>query len=227
MKGTNATIISVNVGLPASLKHGEKVVVSGIRKQSVQDRIKVSFDGLPGDGQADLVNHGGPDKAVCVYSFDHYPYWEERLGRQLEAGSFGENFTLSGRDEEDWCIGDKVRIGTALLQVSQPRQPCFKLGARHGVPELGEWVTATGYTGFYFRVLIEGEVKAGDKAVIEERHDAAITIAEANLVMHHNKSDLAGIRKLLAVDELSASWRKTLQARLDRLTGESELEKVN
>ncbi|WP_127531549.1 MOSC domain-containing protein [Paenibacillus kobensis] len=225
MKRSNVTIISVNVGMPASLNHGEKVVQSGIRKQPVPGSIAITAGGLPGDGQADLINHGGPDKAVCVYGYDHYPYWEERLGLSLEVGSFGENFSLSGWDEMDWCIGDQVRIGTALLQVSQPRQPCFKLGARHGVPELGEWVAETGYTGFYLRVLNDGVVQAGDEAVIVDRHAASITIAEANRVMHHDKSDTDGIRKLLAVEELAGSWQKTLQARLARLTGASVTEK--
>ncbi|MNF93604.1 6-N-hydroxylaminopurine resistance protein [compost metagenome] len=118
-----------------------------------------------------------------------------------------------------------MRIGTVLLQVSQPRQPCFKLGARHGVPELGEWVAATGYTGFYLRVLNEGVIHAGDEARIVDRHAASVTIAEANRVMHHDKADTDGIRRLLAVEELAASWHKTLQARLGRLTGETVTDK--
>lgn len=221
MKRSNATVISVNVGMPASLDHGGKAVLSGIRKQPVQGGITVAAGGLPGDGQADPVHHGGPDKAVCAYSFNHYPYWEKRLGRPLEAGAFGENLTLSGWNEADWRIGDQVRIGTALLQVSQPRQPCYKLGARHGVPELTQWVASTGYTGFYLRVLKEGVVQAGDEAVVVERHAASITIAEANRVMHRDKADADGIRRLLAVDELAGSWREMLQARLARLTEET------
>ncbi|GMK38770.1 MOSC domain-containing protein [Paenibacillus sp. CCS19] len=213
----NTIVASINVGMPDQLKHGNKEVQSGIRKAPVVGNIRISSNGLPGDGQADLKHHGGPDKAICAYSADHFPYWEERLGFPLSAGAFGENFTLTGWSESDWCIGDHVRVGTALLQISQPRQPCYKLGARHERPELTAWVTENGYTGFYFRVLVEGEAAAGDSMVVIERDLAGITIAEANRVMHHDKTDASGIKRLLAVPALSESWRETLTERLNRI----------
>ena len=213
----NTIVLSINVGLPNVLKHGNKEVQSGIRKSPVAGSIQVTQNGLPGDGQADLKNHGGSDKAICVYSADHFPYWEQRLGFQFNAGAFGENFTLSGSSELEWCIGDQVRVGTALLQVTQPRQPCYKLGARHEKPELTAWVTQTGYTGFYLRVLEEGEVTAGEPVVVVERDPAGITIAEANRIMHHDKTDAEGIQRLLAVPALSDSWRETLIEGLNQI----------
>ncbi|MWC28223.1 MOSC domain-containing protein [Paenibacillus sp. MMS18-CY102] len=217
MIALKSTIASVNVGMPAELAHGGKFVQSGIVKRPVAGAIHVSEQGLPGDGQADLVNHGGPDKAVCVYGTDHYPYWEERLGRSLSFGAFGENISLASWTEPDWCIGDKVRIGNALLQVSQPRQPCFKLAALYGAPDLADWVSKTGFTGFYLRVLEPGTFSSGDEAIVVERHPAAITIAEANRVMHIDKSDVAGMNRLLAVAELSASWQETITKRISKL----------
>lgn len=217
MNRGNTIVASINVGMPDALMHGNKVVQSGIRKAPVDGSIQITKNGLPGDGQADLKHHGGSDKAICVYSADHFPYWEQRLGVQLNAGAFGENFTLTGSSELDWCIGDHVRVGTALLQVTQPRQPCYKLGARYEKPELTAWVAETGYTGFYLRVLEEGEASAGDPVIVIERDLAAITIAEANRVMHHDKTDAAGIQRLLAVPALSDSWRETLTERLNRI----------
>lgn len=218
MNRGNTIVASINVGMPDLLNHGNKQVQSGIRKAPVSGSIQITANGLPGDGQADLVYHGGSDKAVCVYSADHFPYWEERLGFELTVGSFGENFTLTSWSETDWCIGDQVRVGSALLQVSQPRQPCYKLGARHERPELTAWVTETGYTGFYLRVLEEGEAAIGDEAIVVERDHARITIAEANRVMHHDKMDAVGIRSLLSVPALSDSWRETLTERLNRIS---------
>ncbi|EFM12124.1 MOSC domain containing protein [Paenibacillus curdlanolyticus YK9] len=222
MIALKATIAAINVGMPAELAHGGKFVQSGIVKRPVTGAVLATEHGLPGDGQADLVNHGGPDKAVCVYGTDHFPYWEQLLGHSLTYGAFGENISLSGWNESDWCIGDKIRFGGALMQVSQPRQPCFKLAALYDVPELADWVAKTGFTGFYLRVLEAGAFSAGDEAIIVERHSAAITIAEANRVMHIDKSDAAGMRRLLAVAELSDSWQNTLNKRLLKLEGGNE-----
>lgn len=220
----NTVLAAVNVGMPKKLAHGGKFVDSGIVKAPIEGTVIVSANGLLGDAQADLVNHGGPDKAVCVYSTDHFPYWEERLGRELQFGAFGENFSLAGWNESDWCIGDKVQIGSALLQISQPRQPCFKLAARYETPELADWVATTGLTGFYFRVLRDGEVRAGDEAAVVEKDAAGITIREANRIMHVDKADVEGIEKLLSVEALSASWHKQLSGRLARLTAADESE---
>lgn len=214
----SARLVSLNVGTPAPLAYRGKHVPSGFRKSPTSGPLRLGKTNLDGDGQADLKNHGGPEKAVCVYPLEHYPYWEGRLGRRLGAGAFGENFSAEGLLEPGVCVGDVYRVGEAgrgaLVQVSQPRQPCFKLAARHRVKELALWVQQTGFTGFYFRVLEEGEVAAGDGIVLVDRPAPAATLAEANRVMHRDKDDLAAVRRLLAVPELSANWRRNFEKRL-------------
>lgn len=213
----SASLVSLNVGKPIALAHGSKEVLSGIIKQPSAQPLALSLTGLEGDGQGDLVNHGGPDKAVCAYFEQRYPYWRSEFDKPFHFGAFGENFTLSEWTEDDLCIGDIVQAGETVLQVSQPRQPCFKLGIRHELPELPVQVQLTGYTGFYFRVLQEGRVKAGTALSIAQRHPARITIAEANRIMYKDKEDQDGIRALLEVQELAASWQKQLGKRLDKL----------
>ncbi len=190
----------------------------------------MSRTGLEGDAQADLKNHGGPEKAVCVYPLEHYPHWITRLGQELRPGAFGENFSTEGLLEQEVCIGDVYRVGSTVVQVSQPRQPCFKLAARHGVKELALWVQEAGLTGFYFRCLEPGEVRAGEEIELVERSERGVSLCEANRVMHRDKQDVEGIKRLLAIVELSTSWRRTLTKRLSgaiedtapRLGGSSE-----
>ncbi|GLX68084.1 MOSC domain-containing protein [Paenibacillus glycanilyticus] len=213
----NSSIVSLNVGTPVEAMHGKKPIQTGIFKSSSAGRHYLSATGLAGDGQADLVHHGGPDKAVCAYFERHFPYWEEWLGDKLSYGAFGENWTLSDWTEHDLFIGDIVQAGDVIVQVSQPRQPCFKLGIRHNRPELTMQVQNTGYTGFYFRVLREGDVESGDALKIVERHPAAISLAEANRVMYQGKDDLQGMAALLEVEALSASWKETFSSRIERL----------
>lgn len=210
----SARLISLNVGLPRPLSHRGKHVRSGFVKSPVSGSLRLGQTGLEGDGQADLKNHGGPEKAVCVYSLEHYPYWQERLDRVLGPAAFGENFSAEGLREPEVCIGDIYRVGSSVVQVSQPRQPCFKLAARYGIKELALWVQETGLTGFYFRCLEAGEVRAGDAVVLLERPAQGASVAEANRVMHHDKNDTVAIERLLAVRELSASWRRTFEKRL-------------
>jgi MOSC domain-containing protein YiiM len=212
-------VVSVNIAQPIPVMHGDKEVQTGIFKTPAGKPLHLSRTGLAGDGQADLINHGGEDKAVCVYSADHYPYWERELDKPVVAGAFGENFTVSDFTEESLCIGDILRVGEAVVQVSQPRQPCFKLGLKHRMPELPLHVQQTGFTGFYFRVLQEGIVKDGDGLYMERRHSAAVTVAEANRLKYTDKSDIEGIKRLLAVAELSASWRESFENRLAELEG--------
>ncbi|MCU6709168.1 MOSC domain-containing protein [Paenibacillus sp. J5C_2022] len=230
-----AIIRSLNVGKPAALSFRGKEVMTGIVKQSVQDRVYLSQLNFEGDGQANLKHHGGVDKAVCVYAHEHYPYWERELNRALSMGAFGENLTTEGLLEDDVCIGDVFQLGEAKVQISQPRQPCFKLSVKYGLPELPLQVQNTGYTGYYFRVLQEGHVGSGDMLTLVQRDTAELTVAYANEIMHHDKSNAEGMRKLLAVDGLSASWRKTFEKRLSgevtdvkaRLSGESVLAEAN
>lgn len=220
-------IISLNVGKPIDLQFGKKEVTTGINKKPVAEPVYLSTVNFDGDGQGDLVNHGGRDKAVCAYPFEHYPYWEKELGKTLDASAFGENLTLRGLMEDELCIGDSFQLGEAVVQVSQPRQPCFKLSLIHDRKDMPVLVQNTGYTGFYFRVLKEGIVSPSDRLVHIGRPELAITVAEANRLMHHAKDDLEGTRKILQLDQLSTSWRKTFNKRIagnevntgERMTG--------
>ena len=221
-------IVSLNVGKPKIVQFGKKEVETGFHKSSTLATLFLSSVNFEGDGQGDLVHHGGVEKAVCCYPSEHYPFWENELNRPLSAGSFGENLTLRGLTESDVCIGDTFKIGGAVVQLSQPRQPCFKLSLVHELKELPVIMQNTGYTGFYFRVLQEGAVSANAKLVRISRPKLVITVAEANRLMHHDKDDVVGIEQILSLQELSSSWRKTFEKRLngqtvdasERLTGE-------
>lgn len=209
-----ARLVSLNVGKPRPLIQGNKSVPSAICKSPVLRPLQLGSTGLEGDAQADLKNHGGVEKAVCVYPLEHYSYWKVRLKKDLKPGAFGENLSTEKLLEPEVCIGDSYRVGNATVQVSQPRQPCFKLAARHGVKELTLWVQETGFTGFYLRCLEAGEIRAGDDIVLLERPMRSVSIEEANWVMHCDKYDVVGIERLLNIPELSVSWRRTLEKRL-------------
>ncbi|KIL41816.1 cytoplasmic protein [Gordoniibacillus kamchatkensis] len=222
-----AEILSINVGMPKTIPYQSKDISTGLFKHPVKEPLFLSWVNFDGDGQADLVHHGGREKAVCVYPYEHYPFWEQELGQALPYGAFGENLTVRGLLETDVCIGDTFLLGEAIVQVSQPRQPCFKLSAVYGRPDMPLIVQDTGYTGFYFRVLQQGNVSASDGLIRLAPHPEAITVEYANRIMHHEKENLIGIRKILEVQELSVNWRNTFLKRLEghetdsreRLTG--------
>ncbi|WP_209862628.1 MOSC domain-containing protein [Paenibacillus shirakamiensis] len=195
------------------MENYEKKIWSAIDKKATDQDIFLSYTGLEGDAQANLIHHGGPDKALCLYSEEHYSYWNDELGLDFAAAAFGENVTLQGLTEPEVHIGDVFKWGEAKIQVTQPRQPCFKLAIKHGVPEMVLKVQQTGYTGFYCRVLQEGRVSVRDRFVLERQDDGGITIALANQIMFHDKLNLDGARRILAVEALSASWRETLSKR--------------
>ena len=218
----SARLVSLNVGLPRSLAHGEGHVRSGIFKSPVRGALRLGETGLEGDGQGDVENHGAPDKAVCVYRVKHLLYCQQRLGLRMEPGAFGENFSAEGLLEGEVRIGDAFRVGTAMVQVSQPRVPCFRLAARHGEKNLALWVKETGFTGFYLRCLEPGEVRAGDKLVPVERAEHGFTVAEANRLMHGDGWDVEGLRHLLATPELSAEWKRMLGSRLRKANAKRE-----
>lgn len=207
-------IVSLNTGKPAPLMYKNKEVASAIKKLPVTDTIFLSYINFDGDEQADLVNHGGRDKAVCVYPYEHYPYWEGELKTRLEMGAFGENLTTKGLLETEACIGDIYRLGEAVVQISQPRQPCYKLAARYGAQDMPLRVQDTGYTGFYFRVLREGKVSWADRLILEQCHPLGVTISFANRIKYIDKENQEAIHTILAVEELSDSWRASLAKRL-------------
>ncbi|WP_239614444.1 MOSC domain-containing protein [Cohnella mopanensis] len=216
------SLLSLNIGKVQIGTYKGKEAKSGIGKSKVDHSIALTEHGFVGDEQADLVNHGGPDKAVCVYNYDHYAHWEEMLDHPLDYGAFGENFTVKHMNEQEVHIGDVYQIGSAVVQVSQPRQPCWKLAMKWGLDELPLLVTNSGLTGFYFRVLRSGEVKPGEELKLMHVHPDKITVSEANRVMHKDKDDVEGIYRLLAVPELSASWVNSLRKRLERFEQEGK-----
>jgi MOSC domain-containing protein YiiM len=191
---------------------------TGFYKIPVTGPVAIGLTNLSGDQQADLKNHGGVDKAICAYAAAHYPYWRATLGiSDFPHGAFGENFTLSGLVEGDVCLGDVYQAGSAVIQVSQPRQPCWKTARRWQVKDLTAQMIETGYTGWYFRVLEEGEVEAGEPLELIERPHPEWTIAAANEVMYRHKSDRAATLALAACAALSPAWRDSLRARAGNL----------
>lgn len=205
---------------------------TGFFKEPVTGAVWLGATNLQGDGQADLVHHGGPDKAVLAYSAEHYAGWRQWMNKpSLPFGAFGENFTVGGLTESDVCIGDTWQVGDeAVVQVSQPRQPCWKLARRWRIKTLALQVQQSGRTGWYFRVLTEGLVAAGMPMVLMDRPHPEWTVERANWVMHADKTDIAAAWKLAEIPLLSENWRTTLTRRAEkqehdptkRLIGENE-----
>jgi MOSC domain-containing protein YiiM len=169
-------LIAVNVGRPAPLQIGDHVVRSAIVKSAATSPVAVGSTGLAGDEQADRVNHGGPYKAAYAYAREDAAWWEEQLGRPLDAGAFGENLTLAGVDITGACIGERWRIGSAEFEVSGPRVPCSKLAARMGDPRFPRRFVAAGRPGAYLSVVAPGSVRAGDPVAVVHRPDHDVTV---------------------------------------------------
>lgn len=192
----------------------EKSRRTAIFKTPVSGAVFAGTLGLEGDGQADKRFHGGADKAINAYCFEHYPYWARELGQDaLPLGAFGENLTLKGAKEDAVCIGDVFEAGSARLQISQPRQPCGTLAWRWKTPALVGWIEEHGSSGWYFRVLKEGTLTAGDEVKLIERLHPKWTVTAANGVMNHRVGGAAAARELAGLAELSGAWRETLARR--------------
>jgi MOSC domain-containing protein YiiM len=182
-------LLSVNVGLPKAVDTGRRIVETAIWKAPVEGRVAVRHDNLEGDRQADLTVHGGPDKAVYAYAIEETRLWEEELGRELGAGAFGENLTTEGVDVSGAVLGERWRIGTTLLEVVQPRLPCFKLGLKMGDPTFLKRFALASRPGAYLKILAEGELGAGDPIEVDlgGRPDHGVSVrlvADAMLVDH-------------------------------------------
>lgn len=204
-------------GTPGSTDPFDRPFATGFWKDPVAGPVAVRFTNLDGDGQADLVNHGGADKAVLVYAAAHYPDWRAELALpDLPYGAFGENLTVAGWTETDVCVGDVWRVGTASFAVSQPRQPCWKLARRWRLKDLPARVVQSGRCGWYLRVLDEGAIAAGQAVELVERPRPEWTVRRAHRVMYFGKTDHDETAALAAVPELSLSWREELRQRLDR-----------
>ena len=211
-------VVSVQIGAVRELgtvgaaKRMDRPWSSAIFKEPVSGRRFATALGLDGDEQANTVDHGGPDKALLAYSDENRATWADLLG-EVPPGGFGENLTISGLDETTVCIGDRFRIGDALVECSQPRQPCWKLDNRWRQRDLSTRVVETGRSGWYLRVLEPGEIGAGDDVELTEHPNPEWSVARAARIMHRLERDARVAAQLAALPELSATWRETLLAR--------------
>lgn len=212
-------IRSINVGRPREIEWNGRIVSTAIFKDTVSGPVDVKRTNLDGDGQADLTVHGGEDKAVYAYAAGHYPYWREQLpGFDLEWGAFGENLTLDDFTEESVRIGDEYAAGTARLIVSQPRMPCFKLGLRFGRDDMIDRFLASGRSGFYLRVAVEGTITAGQSFERIATTPANITVAEAVALYARRIEDAELLRRATTTTGLAPGWRERFR-RLLATTG--------
>ena len=199
-------VVSVNVGRPTQVPYRGNMISTGIFKSQVEGRVMLRATGFDGDGQADPTVHGGVEMAAYVYSQDAYDWWMTELGHPLQPGEFGENLTVTGLTDDTVQVGDTLRIGDALVQVSSPREPCYKLGIRMGDHRFPARFREAARMGFYLRVLEEGEIAAGDTSEIVERAEASITIAEFHHTYAERADDGPALERLAATPGLPKSW---------------------
>ena len=208
-------LLSVSVGLPREVEWRGKQVRTSIFKAPVSGRVRVRALNLEGDQQSDLSVHGGRDKAVYAYPSEHYAFWRRELpDAELTWGAFGENLTTEGLSEASVCIGDRVRCGSAELVVTQPRMPCFKLGIRFGRPDLVKRFQRSGRTGFYFAVLREGELAAGDTLELIPFTQDRVSVAEITRLFSADAAEQEQLRRVSELSALPEGWREHFRARL-------------
>jgi ferredoxin-NADP reductase/MOSC domain-containing protein YiiM len=207
-----ARLLSVNVGLPRDIAWKGRIVHTGIWKDPVRGRCRASRLNLEGDGQGDLHGHGGEQRAVFVYQIESYRYWQEHLKRtDFVHGQFGENFTIEGLADDTVCIGDRYRIGSAVFEVTQPRVTCYRVGIRMNEPRMPALLTGSGRPGFYFRVLREGEVGAGDDIVKVGEASERMSIADINALLYSPNHTRDGLERALRIEALSPGWHRAFQ----------------
>jgi len=210
-------LLAVNVGRPRSIEWRGRQVRSAIWKEPVSGRRRVSRLNVDGDDQADRLGHGGEHRAVFVYQAESYRYWEEQLERDLAgSGRFGENFTVAGLADDEVCIGDRFRIGSALFEVTQPRVTCFKVGIRLDEPRMPALLTGHGRPGFYLRVLEQGEVGARDAIVKVAGGLHGLTVERVSAMLYTPDHDAGDLRRALAIDALSEGWKGSFRLLLEQ-----------
>jgi ferredoxin-NADP reductase/MOSC domain-containing protein YiiM/ferredoxin len=210
-----ARLLSVNVGLPRDILWNGKTVHTSLWKTPVQGRRRVRRLDIDGDGQGDLAGHGGEHRAVFVYQIESYRYWEERLGRSgFTYGQLSENFTVEGLPDDEVCVGDRYRIGSALFEVTQPRVTCYRVGIRMNEPRMAALLTSSGRPGFYLRVLEEGEAGAGDPIVKVAEDPEHMTIEQINALLYLPGHPRAELERALRIPALPAGWRASFEALL-------------
>jgi len=210
-----ARLLSVNVGLPRDIQWLGRTVRTAIFKEPVAGRVFASRLNLAGDGQADLAGHGGEQRAVMVYQLESYRYWENYLQRpDLRYGHFGENLTVEGLADTEVCVGDRFRIGSAIFEASQPRVTCYKVGLRLNHPQMPSLMVAHRRPGFYFRVIQEGEVGAGDPIEKIAEGPESLTVADIDSLLYSSEHPVEMLQRALRVSALSPGWKASFQALL-------------
>jgi MOSC domain-containing protein YiiM len=208
-------ILELRIGRAAPL--GSTGALSAIDKRRIDEPVSVDHSGLAGDEQADRKHHGGAEKAVHAYSVVHFAAWANELPARADRfgpGAFGENLVVDGISECGLCLGDRWRIGSALLEVSQGRQPCWKLNIRFGVPDMARRVQDTGRTGWYFRVIEHGFIKAGDRGNLSARPNPTWSLARISHLLYHDRMNRSALAELADLPGLSESWRRLAMSRL-------------
>jgi MOSC domain-containing protein YiiM len=216
-------ILSVNVGLPREIFLEGRSIRTGIFKVPVEGRVRVAALNLAGDKQADLTVHGGPSKAVYAYPSEHYAFWRKELPSvDFTWGSFGENLTTEGLLEKDLNIGDRLCVGSVELVVTEPRLPCYKLGAKFNRDDMVRRFLKSRRTGFYCAVLREGELEANDRVQYLGRGDGGVTVADITRLYAFDKQDLNAMRRAAALEALPESWRSYFRERVKILTADKD-----
>lgn len=204
-------IISVNIAQPVTIEWRGKQVQTGIYKYAVDNPIFLGLEDVVDDHVIDRRYHGGVDKACYLYSADHYPFWQKKYpGQDWRWGMFGENLTVAGLNESEIGIGDKFRLGEAVVQVTQPRQPCFKLGVRFGTPSVVDDFWHSSFPGVYVRVLQPGKVTAGDEPELLERNVESLSVSEVFSIFTENRENRSLIERAVAEPFLAESCRRDL-----------------
>jgi len=208
-------IISLNVGRPRLVMRNDEPVSTGIYKEPVDGRVMLRTLNLDGDRQADLTVHGGPQKAVYVYPSEHYAFWKRELpDMDLPWGMFGENFTTEGMFETEINIGDRFRIGSAEVMVTQPRMPCYKLGIRFGRTDIIKRFLASERTGFYLSVLKEGEVGVDDAFELFDKNASGVRVVDVTRLYGSDKKNVELLRRAIATEALPESWKEYFRKRI-------------
>lgn len=212
----NIVLKNFSIGLPKQMTYGnDKEMNTGIRKETTEEAF-LTKEGFRGDGVADLRFHGGSDRAVCVYPYEHYVQWEKEFGESLPPSSFGENLTVSNMLEADVHIGDIFRLGDAVIQITQSRIPCSTITKRTNLPFLLKRMVETGYTGYLCRVLEEGIVRRDSEITLLESHPAQVSVLFTNQIYFYNSKDIEGAKRILNVPELAQKWRESLAKRVNK-----------
>jgi MOSC domain-containing protein YiiM len=217
MMTTVGKVLSVNVGMPRAFDYNGRPARSAIWKSPVPGRIAARGVNLAGDDQADRQAHGGPDKAVYAYAVEDARWWEQQIGRALAPGEFGENLTTEGIDPNQALVGERWHIGTTVLEVSEPRVPCWRLGVRMNDKMFPRRFTEALRPGAYLRIVVEGELGAGDEIRVVERPDHDLTVRDVFRIYIHDYAEAA---RLLAVPQMSEAWRRWAHDIVQQIKGE-------